>query len=435
MLTPSDNAALSQIGPGTLMGSLLREYWVPALLSSELPSADSDPVRILLLGEKLIAFRDTQGNVGVIQNNCPHRGASLFFGRNEENGLRCVYHGWKFNAAGECVDMPNEPAESDFKSKVQAVAYPTAERGGLVWAYLGPRTAPNLPPLPDLEVLDEPDVQANTMAVQRDCNWVQALEGDIDTSHAGFLHWGSLDADDMPEDSWARYALSDRHPRYEVVDSPGGTLYAAYRPARPDTYYWRIAAFLMPFYVMTPTGVLGLEKRFRAWVPMDDAHTLAITVGPPGVRALGNARLRPRGSGWLERFAMEDHLANDYHVDRALQRSNTGPGAYTGIPSGWLQDQMITESMGPLVDRSAERLGSSDAMIIRTRRRLLEAARALAASGAVPPTVDDASLYAVRSGGVELPRSASWVSATEHLRQARVPHPELTRQVMGGRII
>lgn len=289
--------------------------------------------------------------------------------------------------------------------------------------------------MPDFEVLDEPGVESNILAVQRDCNWMQALEGDIDTSHAGFLHWGSLEADDMPEDSWARYALADRHPRYEVLDSPGGTLYAAYRPARPDTYYWRIAVFLLPFYVMTPTGVLGLEKRFRAWVPMDDAHTMAFTVGGPGARAMGNARFLERGSGWYDRFRPADSLLNDYHIDRGMQRSGTGAGGYTGISSGYMQDQMITESMGPVVDRRTERLGWSDSMIIRTRRRLLEAARALASGSSVPPGVDDPTVYAVRSGGVELPRDANWITATESLRRARVDHPELTREAMGGRII
>src|SRR5262252_3920556 len=203
MLTREENDALCRIGPGTLMGNLMREYWVPALLSSELPSADSDPVRVLLLGEQLIAFRDTNGKVGLIQNNCPHRGASLFFGRNEEAGLRCVYHGWKFDVEGHCIDMPNEPAESDFKSKVKAVAYPTRERGGVVWAYLGPRTTP--PPLPEIE---GNMIEGGTpTAVQHACNWLQVGEGAIDTSHAGFLHFGSLKAEDYPDRTFSRYLL------------------------------------------------------------------------------------------------------------------------------------------------------------------------------------------------------------------------------------
>ena len=149
MLTAEENQLLTRVGPGTPMGNLFRQYWLPAMLSEELPAPDSDPVRVMLLGEKLIAFRDSNGQVGLIQNHCPHRGASLFFGRNEEAGLRCVYHGWKFDVTGQCVDMPNEPAESNFKSKVKAVAYPARERGGLVWVYMGPRSTP--PELPDIE--------------------------------------------------------------------------------------------------------------------------------------------------------------------------------------------------------------------------------------------------------------------------------------------
>ena len=192
MLKPEDNELITRVGPGTPMGNLMREYWVPAMLSSELPTPDSDPVRVLLLGEQLIGFRDTNGNVGRIQNNCPHRGASLFFGRNEEAGIRCVYHGWKFDVEGHCLDMPNEPAESDFKHKVKATAYPCKERGGLVWTYMGPRKEP--PPLPDLEsnMLEG----ATATAFQLEGNWLQILEGDIDTTHVGFLHYGGL----RPED-------------------------------------------------------------------------------------------------------------------------------------------------------------------------------------------------------------------------------------------
>src|SRR5919199_1452537 len=192
MLKQEENELITRVGPGTPMGSFMREYWVPALLSSELPGPDSDPVRVMLLGEKLIAFRDSHGVVGLIQNHCPHRGASLFFGRNEEAGLRCVYHGWKFSPDGTCVDMPNEPAESDFKSKVKAVAYPTRERGGVVWAYMGPRETP--PPLPDLEGNNVPEGEYSVNAIQRECNYLQGLEGDIDTSHFSFLHFGAADA-------------------------------------------------------------------------------------------------------------------------------------------------------------------------------------------------------------------------------------------------
>src|SRR6266850_6133046 len=272
MLSREDNELLCRVGPGTPMGNLMRQYWIPAARSDELPAPNAPPLRVRLLGESLIAFRVTSGKVGLVANSCPHRGASLFYGRNEAEGLRCVYHGWKFDVTGACVDMPSEPLESNFSQKVRAVTYPCVERGGLIWAYLGPRPTP--PPMPELEatMLAESRIQV----YQRECNWMQALEGDIDTGHTVYLHLGSVDASEVPPDSWARYALADRAPRYEVTDTDFGVMYGAYRPAEADTNYWRIANFLFPFYAMVPTGVLGLEVRVRAWVPMDDGHTLAM---------------------------------------------------------------------------------------------------------------------------------------------------------------
>src|SRR5579859_5584040 len=186
MLKREENELITRTGPGTPMGNTIRRYWMPALLASELPHPDSDPVRLRLLGEDLIAFRDTDGKVGLIQNNCPHRGASLFFGRNEEAGLRCVYHGWKFDVTGACVDMPNEPAESDFKQKVRATAYPCVERNGIVWTYMGSRQM--APPLPELGWALVPAEARQSLRYARACNWLQALEGDIDSSHVNYLH-------------------------------------------------------------------------------------------------------------------------------------------------------------------------------------------------------------------------------------------------------
>jgi phthalate 4,5-dioxygenase len=155
MLSTKDNETLCRVSAGTAMGELFRNYWLPAVRSDELAAPDSPPIRIRLLGENLIAFRATSGEVGLLQNACPHRGASLFFGRNEENGLRCVYHGWKFDVSGACVDMPSEPSESNFKAKVRAKAYPCIERGGIVWTYMGNRPVP--PPMPELEANMAPE--------------------------------------------------------------------------------------------------------------------------------------------------------------------------------------------------------------------------------------------------------------------------------------
>src|SRR3984957_3999649 len=178
VLTREDNETICRVGPGTLMGNLMREYWVPAMLSQELPNPDSDPVRVMLLGEQLIGFRDPSGKVGLIANLCTHRGASLFFGRNEENGIRCVYHGWKFDTEGNCVDMPNEPPESNFKNRIKATAYCCLQRAGIVWADMGPRPTP--PPLPSFERNILPEGEWNVSAIQRDCNYFQGLEADID---------------------------------------------------------------------------------------------------------------------------------------------------------------------------------------------------------------------------------------------------------------
>src|SRR5439155_7967983 len=187
MTTAAEGAELTRVSPGTTMGGLMRQYWIPAAKSSEL-RADGPPLRLMLLGEKLIAFRDSAGRVGVMDHRCPHRCASLFLGRNEENGLRCVYHGWKFDVEGNCVDMPSLPPQQDFKQKVEAKAYRATERAGVVWVHMG--AAGKAPPFPKLEALVVPDKEVGVNFVMRSCNYLQALEGDIDTSHFGFLHAG-----------------------------------------------------------------------------------------------------------------------------------------------------------------------------------------------------------------------------------------------------
>jgi len=437
VLKVEENELITRVGPGTPMGNFMREYWVPALLSSEVPTPDSDPLRVLLLGEQLIAFRDTNGNVGLIQNNCPHRGASLFFGRNEEAGLRCVYHGWKFDVEGRCIDMPNEPAESDFKSKVKAVAYRTQERGGIVWAYLGPRSTP--PPLPDLEGNMQPDSDKLARATQLPCNWLQVLEGDIDTTHVGFLHYGGLRAEEQVPGSFSEYQLRVKTAHFEVIDTEGGAAYGARRPASEDQVYWRIAQWCFPFYTFTPPGVLGTKKGGSARVPMDDNHVLTfnMTSGRPrptqqtGSSPFFQQAMQPNTTDWYGRFRPVQQPENDYQLDREAQRSNTGFNGYTGITGVGMQDAAMTTSMGRIYDRSKEHLGTTDAMVIRVRRRLIAAVQAHMKHGVTPPGVDDPDVYRVRSGGVFLPPDADWVDATRELRQAFVEHPELDPALNG----
>jgi phenylpropionate dioxygenase-like ring-hydroxylating dioxygenase large terminal subunit len=427
------------------MGNVMRQYWIPALHSSELPGPDCDPVRIRLLSENLIAWRDTSGRVGVIANSCPHRGASLFFARNEENGLRCVYHGWKFDVSGNCVDMPSEPQESNFKDKVHATAYPAKERNGVVWLYMGPRKAADLPDLPDLEPnMINPD-DAKTWTAMRECNFVQALEGDIDTSHLGYLHLGAIKPEEATPRSFNYYTIADRAPRYHVMDTEVGTMYAAFRPAEEDTYYYRFAQFLMPFWTMIPTSTLGVQVIARAWVPIDDDHTMFWNMSAPatrgtagGTRVSGNGQTfvgsdgktvyEPNSTDWLGRWRLEANATNDYKIDRGVQRAGKEggvAGSFTGIPGIHLQDQAITESMGILSQRDNEHLGTSDAMVIKTRRRLINAARALRDHGTTPPAVDNREFYRVRSGGIVLPRDVDWLEATAPYREGFTNHPEV----------
>jgi phenylpropionate dioxygenase-like ring-hydroxylating dioxygenase large terminal subunit len=422
MLSQEDNELLCRVGPGTPMGNLFRQYWIPAVRADELPSPDCPPVRIKLLGEELIAFRTTSGAVGLVQNACPHRGASLFFGRNEEEGLRCVYHGWKFDVSGACVDMPSEPAESNFRNKVRATAYPTRERNGIVWAYMGPREEP--PQLPDLE--GNMHENYSITILHRPNNWMQGIEGELDTIHAAFLHSSPNRMRTVEPGTFAYYTAKSLHGNFSVRETDHGTSYGMYRPAEEDTYYWRIGHLLFPFFAMPPgASVLGEDARFLAYVPMDDYHTLEWGVGrrSPEVQALGTLGREyvPNGTGWYDRFNIEQNLANDFKIDREAQKRGD---SYTGIAGIRQQDMAMTETMGPIMDRTNEHLGTTDQMIIRTRRRYLAVAKALRDHGITPPGVDMPQAYRQRFGQVILPRNVDWWEATRELRERFDVEPE-----------
>ena len=425
-----DSSTLTRVGPGTVMGEFMRQYWIPALASGEL-KADGDPLRLMLLGEKLIAFRDSHGRVGVMDHRCPHRCASLFLGRNEADGIRCIYHGWKFDVEGNCVDMPSVPAGQDFKDKVHAKAYKVSERNGIVWVYMGPRTQP--PPLPMVEATMLGDSEVAISFMQRQCNWMQALEGDIDTSHFGFLHVGHLDPDEVPSGHPLEHTASERAPEYHVRDTSWGTSYGAYRAVRPQTTYWRFANYMLPFWTQTPQGPFPRNIQARAWVPLDDEHTMMIfwkqrNNGDPGTnsplksgRPLGGSKpapdWQPVSTHWLGRHRPVADESNDWLIDREAQRSNR---IYSGIDHIALQDQAVTESMGAITDHAFEHLGPGDLMIARTRRRVLQAARAFH-EGKPAPGVDEPEVYfGARSGFFEMPSSVEWNAAYETQMQGAV---------------
>jgi phthalate 4,5-dioxygenase oxygenase subunit len=425
-----DSEDLVRVGPGTVMGKMMRQYWIPAAMSSEL-ERDGAPMRLMLLGEQLIAFRDSSGRVGIMDHKCPHRCASLFLGRNEENGIRCVYHGWKYDADGNCVDTPNIAGDSDFKRHIKAKAYKTAERNGLVWVYMGERQeAP--PPLPAIEATLLPESEVQIVFAQRECNWLQALEGDIDTSHFGFLHAGAISADMLAPDNIFRYTVTNRAPDYHVTDTEYGTMYAAHRAADDGQTYWRFANFMLPFWTQTPQGKFATHLHNRAWVPMDDHHTMFVSLRwrnePPFVTSDKAGKLMPgfervfdylpNTTEWHGRWRLKARPENDWLVDREAQKTG---GNFTGITGIHQQDQAITESMGPVTAHLFEHLAPSDRMIMATRRRLLKAARALVKEGAVPPGVDDPELmYAVRSGDFVTEARLGWRQAYDRQMRALV---------------
>jgi phthalate 4,5-dioxygenase len=421
MLSQEQNELICRVGPGTAMGTVLRRYWLPALLSEEV-AADGDPLRLRLLGEDLIAFRDTKGQVGLLGNHCPHRGASLFFGRNEEAGLRCVYHGWKFAADGTCLDMPNEPAESDFRIKVKADAYPTTERGGVVWAYMGPSS--EAPPLPDLEWNLVPDSQRYVTKRLQECNWTQATEGGIDPSHSGFLH-APLHTDLSVATPRDRYRL-DKNPRFSLLDTPNGLRIGARRTADGRQYFWSVTHFLMPFYNAF-SGSSGQEDDPSvggfAWVPMDDYTTMAwcFSWNPlrpladeehgehprvrAGVHLPPSARLPATtapGGAWRPLA----NRTNDFLLDREVQRTKR----FFGVPGISAQDAAVQESMGAIADRSKERLGSSDSAVIRVRRLWLQAIQDQQ-NGAAPLGIERPETYRVRATGFVIDREMDWTAA------------------------
>jgi phenylpropionate dioxygenase-like ring-hydroxylating dioxygenase large terminal subunit len=403
MTTAAENDVLTRVGPGTPMGEVMRQYWLPALKSEEL-KADGDPVRLRLLGENLVAFRDTQGRVGIMDHRCPHRCASLFFGRNEEGGIRCVYHGWKFDTDGNCLDMANVPPHQDFKHKVHAKAYKTAERNGVVWVYMGDQAqVPALPPI-EANLLAEEEV--NVWFVMRDCSYLQGLEGDMDTTHLGFLHYGKTKGSDYPADYSQRYTAADKTPEFFTKTTDWGFMYAAVRAAEEGQVNVRISQFVMPCWTFPPLNPLDHNFIARAWVPVDDTHHMFVLIARKDCDPIKRRLLDGRVAGsnefdyalnttdWLGRWRLKTSMADDFGIDRARQKNET----FTGIVGVTQQDFAVVESMGGIVDRTLEHLAQSDAAVAQTRRVLLRAAEDVA-KGKLPASAAEPEIVGKARGG------------------------------------
>jgi phenylpropionate dioxygenase-like ring-hydroxylating dioxygenase large terminal subunit len=423
MLRKEQNDLLTQTGPGMPMGQMFRSYWVPALLAEELPENDCPPVRVKLFSERLLAFRDSEGRYGLIDEYCAHRGVSLWFARNEDCGLRCVYHGWKYDVTGQCIDVPSEPEESGFAQKIKLKSYPLIERGGVLWTYMG---APDRqPPYPEWEFATVPRSQSIFTKRLQESNWLQAMEGGIDSSHVSWLHRGDLNTDPLFKGAQGnRYNLSDLRPVFEVVESPGGLYIGARRNAENGNYYWRITQWVMPnFTMIPPRGDHSVHGHF--WVPIDDENCWAWSYEYHPIRALKDHEVAAvrAGQGIHVKYVPGTYrpLANkdnDYLLDRSAQKAGR---SYSGVEGFAMQDASVQESMGPVVDRTKENLVGTDNGIIMARHRMLRAIKAFLDKGTLPPGVDPVH-QKVRSASIILPPDQPF---QEGAREALLARPEV----------
>lgn len=437
MLTREENEMLCRVGPGTPMGELFREYWIPALPSSEFPGPDSPPKRMRLLSENLVMFRDTEGRMGAVAEACPHRGASLYFGRNEECGLRCAYHGWKFDVEGTCVDLPTEQAGSRFRehfqNKVKAKAYPCVDINHMVWIYMGHRDTP--PPLPQFECITLPPEQVSEPSIMmEEANWLQNLEGDLDSVHLDFVHRRLERDSPAPEIGMPGFWNPDPNPPVlDVVPTAYGAYYSAARTMEDGQLWHRINQFIFPCFTMITSGDFSLN---RAFVPLDDHHAMLISIVCDPVKEIPQDEREARAHGfdefhgYIERvpsdprtyFMTVANKRNDYMRDMKLQEERM----FLGIPFvGNLQDRAMTELMTdehgiePIYDRTKENLGSSDLMVSTVRKQLLEALRKRNELNELPANLDDAELDKVRAATLLLSPDADWKAESEKGRKAQ----------------
>jgi phthalate 4,5-dioxygenase len=393
---------LVRTGPDTPMGKLLRRYWVPVLLSAEMAEPDGPQVRVKILGERLLAFRDSQGRPGLIDEFCAHRGASLFLGRNEECGIRCSYHGWKYDLTGQCVDLPSTPNAA---AKIKITAYPCVERAGLVWAYMGP--SDSRPAFPELEWCLLPESHRFVSKRLQECNYLQAFEGGIDSSHVAWVHRYEMDVDPMHRGSRANDIIKNSsNVVFQIEEVPSGLLIFARRDVEPNSYYWRITQYLFPWFTLIPPfGDHPLGGHM--WIPIDDENCWAWSINflPQQPLAESDRKDMEAGKGIHVEcipgtFRPKANKDNDWLIDRKAQKNNK---SYSGVAGFSIQDASLQESMGPIQDHAREILVPTDRAIMLARRILYRSAVELE-KGLEPPALK-AAAQRVRSASVILDRS------------------------------
>ncbi len=406
MLSATDNAYLNTSEPNTPMGNYLRCHWHPVALSEEVAKPDCAPIRLKVMGEDLLLFRDSKGKTGLIEPFCAHRGADLFFGRNEECGIRCIYHGWKYDIHGNCIDMPNVPKDAAYHGKIKIKAYPTQEFADMVWAYMGP---------PDIQPFEVPQLEAGLVPPSHryvtkrlvECNWTHSMEGALDTAHFSFLHMPApaFRKDDSSniaaDESRIRWLRNDPAPRFKIIDHEVGFLIGGARNADPGDHYWRLTQYMLPTHSITPSAMPNETYYGYSWVPIDDYSCWMYVYAWHPDQAISDEERKKYIKGGYGQFAELGpgyvplrNRSNSYLMSREEQKNIS----FTGIRGIAEQDQMAQESQGYMIDRTKENLSPTDVGIIRFRKLLLQEAKAFAA-GKNPDSPNKAKDYCVRGGG------------------------------------
>jgi len=384
------------------MGKLMRRYWIPALLSEEIPIPDCPPVQVRVLGQQLVAFRDTQGRIGLLDEHCAHRGTSLLYGRNEESGLRCIYHGWKYDVDGNVLDTPAEPPGSDFKKKIRQTAYPTKEAAGVVFAYMGPRD--KMPVFPNYAWTQAPLNHTYVTKCLLECNYLQGLEGECDSGHTSFLH------SNFDPSSQQAHVMQNPAPIYEVEKRDFGLRIVAIRKLPSGENYVRVSTFVMPESCWISNRN---NREVHFYVPIDDEHTWRYDLGFKWDKPVEERDVHRRTQIGPD-YRKIRNLGNHYLQDRRNQKERD----FTGIEDFLNEDACATESMGPICDRSREHLGISDKGIIELRRFLFDAVKSIQKGEEPPHLVYDPSknefphIDAVRK---TLPPGQDWRDHFPHL--------------------
>src|SRR5256712_263352 len=414
MLTNDQNELLCRVEGAAPMGGIMRSHWLPVCMSEEVTEKDGAPVKSRLVGEDLVVFRDSNGKLGVLDEHCPHRGASLVFGRNEECGLRCLYHGWKFDVEGNILEMASEPDGSALKNSLRQKSYPVREAGGFVWAWLGPKD--KMREFEPPAWAPKPGIKYAIVKMHAACNWAQVLEGSIDSAHSSSLHstnmpTAEVDSAKAKEDKWLRPS-NDKAPKLQFEPTSYGFRYAALRkPIKdPETnQYVRTTLFIAPYTVLIPPN--DQYNLAQMLVPMDDVNTMFYWIAwhPDPKKGISQEAWRKFCAATVGVDIDQDYrkrrtLANRYQQDRAAMKR----GDFTGIEGIPTQDMAMWESMGPISDRSRDHPGSSDVAVVQFRRMMVAAAKKFSEGG--PAIGTDGKVRHVKLASFEgiTPKSTDW---------------------------